>query len=59
MYNFAPEEIPESILSEIMPLWKQLQGLSMKIQKMSKGGKIFLDFICASLEYKLKKEILN
>ena len=59
MYNFAPEDINEHTLSQIMPLWKQNQTLQPKLLKISKGGKIILDFICSSVEFKLKKEILN
>lgn len=44
-----------------MPIWKQHQVLSQKLLKMSSKGsaKLILDFICASVEYKLKKDILD
>ena len=61
MYNFAPEEINEGLLGQVMPIWKQHQALVQKLIKMSSKGsaKLILDFICASVEYKLKKNILD
>ena len=61
MYNFVPEDLTESILSSIMPLWKQHQSLAQKLQKLTAKGsaKLMLDFICSSVEYKLKKDIFN
>ena len=45
-----------------MPVWKNNQTITSKISKLSAGkvsSKILLDFICASVEYKLKREIFN
>ncbi|CDW77646.1 UNKNOWN [Stylonychia lemnae] len=61
MYNFVPEDLKEHTLSQIMPIWKQHNSLSQKLIKLSSKGsaKIVLDFICFSVEYKLKKDIFN
>eukprot|EP00347_Sterkiella_histriomuscorum_P001430 403372067 len=61
MYNFIPEDISEDTLSTIMPIVKQQQTLNQKMQKLTskQGPKFILDFICASTEYKLKKDIFN
>ncbi len=61
MYNFIPEDILQKDVPELMAIWKQKDILMAKISKVSgKGGiKILLEFICSSVEFKLKKEILN
>jgi len=59
MHEFIPENISETQLSQLLPIWKNYPILSQKCKKYPKIISLMLDWIRAGVEYKLKKEILN
>ena len=59
MRDFAPETISEETLRTLIPIWKDCASLRAKTAKVSKAGVLLLEWIRNSVEYKVKKEILN
>ena len=59
MRDFAPETISEETLRTLIPIWKDCASLRVKTAKVSKAGVLLLEWIRNSVEYKVKKEILN
>jgi len=58
MDSMNVENMTESKLSELLPLWKNYPILHEKLQAEALGAEIILRWISAAVEFKIKKEAL-
>ena len=55
MNNLNPDNLTDDQVEKLLPLWKDYINLSQIIPSNLKGINLILDWICSSIEFKLKK----
>jgi hypothetical protein len=59
MSNIDPGRLPETCVSEIMPIWKKRGYITTNVGQVHKGFEIIATWICCLVEYRLKSDTLD
>ena len=58
MASVQTEKLPENIINEVLPLWKNYNVIRAKLSKFSKGACLLLDWIVHVAEFNVKAEMI-